>query len=77
VTSGVLCVKINTLNAELNPICLLLTLFGAHYISHVSRLRLSSFALYSAVHVDKVRECNRYIIYIKIVFSNNYRSKII
>jgi hypothetical protein len=77
VTSGVLRVKINTLNAELNPICLLLTLFGAHFISHVSRSRLSRFAVYSAVNVDKVRYCNRYIIYIKTVFSNNCRSKII
>jgi hypothetical protein len=28
---------INPLNAELNPICPLLSLFGAHYILHVSR----------------------------------------
>jgi hypothetical protein len=77
VTRGVLRVKINTFDAELNPICLLLTLFGAHYISHVSRLRLSCFAVYSAVNVDKVRESNCYIIYIKTVFSNNCRSKII
>ena len=27
----------NTLNAELNPICHLLALFGAHHILHVSR----------------------------------------
>ena len=40
-------------------------------------LCLSCFVLYSAVNVDKVNECNRYIIYIKIVFSNNCRSIII
>jgi hypothetical protein len=28
---------INPLNAELNPICPLLALFGAHHILHVSR----------------------------------------
>jgi len=28
------------LNAELNPICLLLALLGAHYIFHVSGLRV-------------------------------------
>jgi hypothetical protein len=28
---------INTLNAKLNPICPLLTLFGAHHILHISR----------------------------------------
>jgi hypothetical protein len=77
VTSGVFLVKFNTLNAELNPIWPLLTLFGAHYIFQVNRLRPSCCAVYSAVHVDKVRECNRYIVYTKTVFSNNCRSKII
>ena len=28
---------INTLNAKLNPICPLITLFGAHHILHISR----------------------------------------
>ena len=43
---------INPLNAELNPICHLLTLLEAHHILHVSRLRVKSppdhVALYSA-----------------------------
>jgi hypothetical protein len=30
----------NHSNAELNPICYLLTLFAAHYILHVSRIRV-------------------------------------
>jgi hypothetical protein len=30
----------NPLNAELNPICHLLALLGAHHILHVSRLRV-------------------------------------
>jgi hypothetical protein len=30
----------NTLNAELNPICYLLALLGAHHILHVSRIRV-------------------------------------
>jgi len=30
--------NINPLNAELNPICHLLSLLGAHHIFHVSRL---------------------------------------
>jgi hypothetical protein len=30
----------NPLNAELNPICSLLALFGAHHILHVSRIRV-------------------------------------
>jgi hypothetical protein len=31
----------NTLNAELNLICHLLTLLGAHHILHVSRIRVN------------------------------------
>ena len=32
--------KINTSNAELNPICHLLALLGAHHILHVSRIKV-------------------------------------
>jgi hypothetical protein len=32
--------KFNPLNAELNPICHLLTLLGAHHILHVSGVRV-------------------------------------
>jgi len=38
---------INTLNAELNPICYLLALLGAHYIFHVSRIRVKHIVLYN------------------------------
>ena len=34
---------LNALNAELNPICHLLTLLGAHHILHVSRIRFKLF----------------------------------
>jgi hypothetical protein len=30
--------RFNSLNAELNPICCLLALLGAHYIIHVNRI---------------------------------------
>jgi len=33
---------INPLNAELNPICHLLALLGAHHIFHVSRVRVNT-----------------------------------
>jgi hypothetical protein len=33
--------NINPLNAELNPICHLLALLGAHHILHVSRIRVN------------------------------------
>jgi hypothetical protein len=36
-------VWLNPLNAKLNPFCHLLTLSGAHYILHVSRLRVNWF----------------------------------
>jgi len=34
--------QINPLNAELNPICHLLALLGAHHILHVSRVRVNT-----------------------------------
>ena len=36
----------NPLNAELNPICHLLALLEAHYILHVSRIRVNRLTLY-------------------------------
>ena len=35
----------NPLNAELNPICHLLTLLGAHHFLHVNRVRVKSLTL--------------------------------
>jgi len=32
--------RINPLNAELNPVCYLLALLGAHHFLHVSRIRV-------------------------------------
>ena len=36
---------INPLNAELNPICYLLALLGAHSFLHVSRIRVKSLTI--------------------------------
>jgi len=36
---------LNTLNAELNPICYLLALLGAHHFLHVSRIRVKLLTL--------------------------------
>jgi hypothetical protein len=33
---------LNPLNTELNPICNLLALLGAHHILHVSRIRVNN-----------------------------------
>ena len=38
-------VLLNTLNAELNPICHLLALLGAHHFLHFSRIRVKSLTL--------------------------------
>ena len=38
-------VYFNPLNPELNPICYLLELLGAHYFLHVSRIRVKSLPL--------------------------------
>ena len=40
-----MCSDINPLNAELNPICYLLALLGAHHFLHVSRIRVKSLTL--------------------------------
>jgi len=37
--------RLNPLNAELNPICHLLTLLGVHHFLHVSRIRVKSLTL--------------------------------
>ena len=37
--------EINPLNAELNPICYLLALLGAHHFLHVSGIRVKSLTL--------------------------------
>ena len=42
---SVLWVRFNPLNPELNPICYLLALLGAHHFLHVSRLRVKSLTL--------------------------------
>jgi hypothetical protein len=34
---------INPLKAELNPVCLVLTLLGPHHIIHVSRTRVKKY----------------------------------
>jgi hypothetical protein len=46
---------INPLNAELNTICYLLALLGAHHFLHVSRIRVNS------LNADPV-----YVTYLKI-----------
>jgi len=44
-------VTVNHLNAELNPICYLLALLGAHHFLHVSRIRVKSLTLRQLMNV--------------------------
>ena len=37
--------SLNPLNPELNPICCLLALLGAHHFLHISRIRVKSLTL--------------------------------
>ena len=41
---SIIFININPLNAELNPICHLLALLGAHHILHVSRIRVNPYS---------------------------------
>ena len=41
----IICVFINPLKPELNPICYLLALLGAHHFLHVSRIRVKLLTL--------------------------------
>jgi len=45
-------VHLNPLSAELNPICHLLALLGAHHIFHVSRIRVKNILIYVYVQQD-------------------------
>jgi len=51
--------SLNPLNTELNPICHLLALLGAHHIFHVSGLRVNTehnteYYLFKALDVTRV-----------------------
>ena len=45
VSTNIKSTAINPLNDELNPICCLLALLGAHHFLHVSRTRVKSLTL--------------------------------
>jgi len=48
--------KFNPLNAELNPICHLLALLGAHHILHISRVRAKYIKLMHTEHYRTVKK---------------------
>ena len=42
----------NSLNPELNPICYLLALLGAHHLLHVSRIRVNAVSFQDALFLS-------------------------
>jgi len=57
--------RINPLNAELNPICHLLALLGAHHTLHVSRIRVNNTIYkYNLIYMVTLQEhLNKYNIF--------------
>ena len=64
--------NINPLNAELNPICHLLALLGAHHILHVSRIRVKTYVVeirYESVELIgsvRDRDHRRAVVYTRV-----------
>jgi len=60
-TNGLLpvCESITPLNAELNPICDLLALLGAHHIFHVSGLKVNCKKQTVILHINMCVNINR------------------
>ena len=52
-------VMVNRLNAELNPICYLLALLGAHHFLHISRIRVNINFCRSVAALSKAWVCGR------------------
>jgi len=52
-------VMVNRLNAELNPICYLLALLGAHHFLHISRIRVNINCCRSVAALSKAWVCGR------------------
>jgi len=61
-TEKLLCsLGINPLNAELNPICHLLALLGAHHILHIGRIRVKECGISVTTRIivdDKACSCH-------------------
>jgi len=47
--------NINPLNAELNPVCYLLALLGAHHFLHVSRIRVKNDHLHFGNNIQVLK----------------------
>ena len=63
--------QINSLNAELNPICHLLALLGAHHILHVSGLRVKFGRQYANFDVSLTFHLSIFILAINQLDAQN------
>ena len=61
-------VYINPSNAELNPICHLLALLGAHHIFHVSGLRVKTFKIAPTCFDPKIIFRELHLFLVKVTF---------
>ena len=69
---------INPLNAELNPICHLLALLGAHHILHVSRIRVKClYEMHGATmkNVKRIMYYFRFTLFHVLYFSLSQRTE--
>jgi hypothetical protein len=64
---------INPLNVELNPICHLLALLGAHYILQVSRIRVN-IVDGGTTHSVARQQCKRIYFWISMATLNDFSS---
>ena len=60
---------VNPLNVELNPICHLLALLGAHHILHISRIRVKVLCYKSEDRWFDLRWCH-----LNFSLTNSFRS---
>ena len=69
--------KLNPLNAELNPICHILALLGAHHILHVRRIRVNlKICRYFTSHINAVSQSDSQTRK-RIKFTSDIQEKII
>ena len=72
-----MCNNINPLNAELNPICHLLALLGAHPILHVSRVKVKPINIEPerTISIVKLTRCTifEFIEYHSTCFGRSFR----
>jgi hypothetical protein len=68
-------ITLNPLNTELNPICHLLALLGAHLIFHISGLRVNEDNNYQIDLQERIKNANKTCFMLQTFFKNKSISK--